>query len=392
MKSILAPLLLSSPLLAQNHTMSLNNIVDKTVAFWNVPGCAVSIVQDNEIILCKGYGIKKLNDPNPSEIDTHTYFPIASLSKAFTTSLLGILIDRGTLTLDTPIRHFYPLKLSDSYAATHLTFRDCLSMRSGLPGPSTDSLLFSDPANTKEKLLEHILPSLPFPLGFRSHFSYQNLLFLLAATPFKPSYHQFLQQELLQPLEMKETLTSHADFLNSSNKVHPHVFTDHRFEMVPYENLQAFLPAAGIISNAHDMTHFLFFLLHHGTYHAKKILSPLFLSEMFTPQTIATVAEFTGSNFLKDVLFPTAQFINYGLGCFIHDYRGIKMIQVPGLVEGVSSVLAIVPSLKLGLFITTNAESVFFGHSLLYQCIDHFLNQKTDWNALFFKKFQAEHN
>jgi len=380
MRTIL-PLFLSTSLMAQNLSTDLDKTVSDTLKFWKVPGCAVTIIQKEEILLCKGYGVKKTGTSDP--IDTHTRFPIASVTKAFTATALGLLVEKGTLTLDTPIQKFYPLKLSDSYATTHLTFRDCLSMRSGLPGPSTNSLLYAEPPPTREELLEKILPSLSFPLGFRSHFSYQNLLYLLAATAFTPSYPQFLQKQLLAPLEMQETLTSHAALLQCSNKVTPHLFDKDRYTPTSHENLDTFLPAAGLASSAHDMTHFLLFLLEHGTYHAKRILSPSTLSQVFTPQTIATVEEFTGSSTHQPILFPTAQFLTYGLGCFIHDYRGIQMIQVPGLTDGTVSLLALVPSHSLGIFLTTNSDSVPFTRALLYQLIDTFLQETTDWNTTF---------
>lgn len=385
MKSILTLLSLFLCTQLQAETSSLDKIVTDSIAFWRVTGCTVSIVRGDEIVLCKGYGVKQVNGKTDNAIDTHTRFPIASLTKSFTASAFGILLDRGMVTLDTPVQKIYPLKLSDSYAASHLTFRDCLSMRSGLPGPSTFELVFSDPHITRKQLLEKILPSIPLPLGFRSHFSYQNLLYLLAATPLAPSYENFIQKELLKPLEMSETLTSFSALQKTSNRAYPHVWKQDHFEQILYENLDAFLPAMGLSSSAHDMTHYLFFLLNQGTYHEKKILSPATQTEIFTPQTTATVAEFIGASSWQNILFPTAQFINYGLGCFINDYRGIKMIQVPGLCDGFVSILAIVPSLNLGIFISANSESIYFTHALLFQCIDAFLEQKTDWNVLFHK-------
>jgi CubicO group peptidase (beta-lactamase class C family) len=253
--------------------LPLDKIVNETLAFWKVPGCAISIVQGDKILLCKGYGVKRLSSTSPdNSIDSHTRFPIASLTKLFTAAAFGILIDNHTLTLDTPVIQFYPgIKLSDSYATAHLTFRDCLSMRSGLPGPSTIDILFADPLITTHQLLEKILPSLPFPLGFRSHFAYQNLLYLLAATPFKPSYEAFLQKHLLAPLNMLETLTSFSALQTCPNKAYPHIWKEDHFEQIPFEKLDAFLPAAGLYSSAHDMQHFLSFLLHHGTYHTKMV-------------------------------------------------------------------------------------------------------------------------
>jgi CubicO group peptidase (beta-lactamase class C family) len=390
----LQPFLLDTTLSAKeknNPTSSLDKIVSGSLAFWKIPGCAVSIVHGDEILLCKGYGIKQIgNHSIENSIDIHTRFPIASLTKLFTSVAVGILIDQKMLTLDTPILNFYPqLNLSDAYAKDHLTIRDCLAMRSGLPGPSTYDLLHADPNNTRQQLLEKILPLLPFPLGFRSHFAYQNLLYLLVATPFG-SYEDFLQKKLLTPLEMSETLTSFSTLQSCSNKAYPHVWKNGHFEQVPFDNLDAFLPAAGLSSSAQDMAQFLDFLLHHGTYHTKTILSSSTLDQIFTSQTTATVKDFTGDPSSKKFLFPCSEFLTYGLGCFVHDFRGVKMIQVPGLTQGTNSVLALVPSLNLGIFIAANAESAPFTRALLFQLIDHFLNQRTDWNTQFLKQLKND--
>jgi len=365
-------LMLAAALSTLNPTLEMDTIVRDTIAQYKIPGCAVSVVCEDEILLCKGYGVKQLSNMEP--IDIHTRFPIASLSKLFTSTAIGLLIDHQKLTLDTPIVQFYPqLKLSEAYATSHLTFRDCLSMRSGLPGPSVDHLLYADPDATRTQLLENLLPTLPFPLGFRSHFAYQNLLYLLAVAPFK-SYESFLRKHLLNPLEMTETLLTFSDLQDCTNKIQPHIWKEDHFVPIPLENLDALLPAAGISSSAQDMKHFLYFLLHDGTYHAKAILSPSTLTQILTPQTTVTIEEFTGDAASQDILFPTAQFITYGLGCFVHDYRGIKMIQVPGLTDGTNSVLALIPSLRLGLFITCNAESAHFTRALLFKLIDTFIN------------------
>ncbi len=258
----------------------------------------------------------------------------------------------------------------------------------GFPGPSVNHILYADPDATQQQLLEKILPTLPFPLGFRSHFAYQNLLFLLAAKPFS-SYESFVQNKLLAPLEMKETLTSYSALQSCSNKAYPHLWKENRFEQIPLENLDAELPAGGLSSSANDMTHFLSFLLHQGTFHAKSILSASTFSEIFTPQTVATVEEFTGRSSSKLVLFPHSQFLTYGLGCFLYDYCGIKIVQVPGRTDGTNSVLAILPSQNLGIFIATNSESFYFTYALLFQIIDSFLNQKKDWNNQFLKYYKS---
>ena len=368
MKSSLIPVALCSALFScdsPEKTSQMDKIANDTLDFWEVPGCAISIVHGDKVLLCKGYGVKQIGSNNP--IDSHTIFPLASITKLFTSCAFDILCEQGKISLDTPVIDLYPsLKLSDPYAQDHLTFRDCLCMRSGLPGPSTDSLLFSKPDITRDELLA-ILSTLPFPFGFRSHFAYQNLLYVLAETAFTPSYRTFLQQNLLAPLQMNQTVSSFAELQSNPNKITPHIGQ----KPVPLENLDACLGGAGLSSSAHDMRHFLSFLLSKTS------------SEVFTPQTIATVEEFTGPGTPTNALFPDAQFVTYGLGCFIHDYRGIRMIQVPGLSDGTFSVLALIPSLELGIFIAANAESPVFARALLFQLIDSFLAQNTNWNQYF---------
>ena len=365
-------------------TPAWDKIVNDTLAFWKAPGCAISIVQGDQVLLCKGYGTKQVGSDNP--IDSHTRFPIASITKLFTAIAFGILCDHGKMTLDTSIIDVYPaLKLSDPYATSHLTFRDCLAMRSGLPASWADPSLYDDLNATREKLLSNALPSLPFSKGFRSHFAYQNVLYLLVEEAFKPSYQTFVKENLISPLQMQDTLFSLSELQNSPNKITPHLWKNGSFEEVSFEPIDTYLAAAGLSSSAEDMSHFLSFLLHHGSYRSKSILSSSALAEIFTPQTVASVEEFTGDSTSGNFLFPHAQFLTYGLGSFVHDYRGICVIQVPGQVDGVNCVLALVPSLELGLFVAANVESAAFTRALLFQLIDSFLDQQTDWNRQFFQ-------
>jgi CubicO group peptidase (beta-lactamase class C family) len=360
---------------------TLDQIVSSTIDFWKVPGCAVSVVSNNEVVLAKGYGVKVLNkDPG---IDEHTAFPIASLTKLFTAATVGILVDRRKLDWDTPIRKDYPsLKLSDAYATSHLTYRDCLAMRSGLPGPSAESFIFSSEL-TSQQLLKEKLPKLLFSNGFRSHFAYQNLLYLLAAAPFS-SWVDFLEKEILGPLSMKDTLTHFFQFQQSKNKTALHKWENDHFCETPAENLDSLASAAGLFSSAHDMALFL------SSIHT--CVSAETLKEIFTPQITASVDHFLPPNalFYRDILFPDSQFLDYGFGCFIHDYRGIKIIQVPGLTDGAASVLSFIPNINLSISILSNADSVPFSRSLLFQIIDAYLGQQADWNTHFLNLMTAD--
>lgn len=111
---------------------------------FDVPGVGVAIVKDGEILLSKGYGVKRLGDPDP--VDENTLFSIASNSKAFTATSLALLVEQGKLNWeDRVIKHLPWFTLSDDYVTQNLTVRDLLVHHSGLPAYANDMLNFPLP-------------------------------------------------------------------------------------------------------------------------------------------------------------------------------------------------------------------------------------------------------
>lgn len=110
----------------------LNEFIDKAMQEWKVPGLAITIVKDGEIIFCEGFGKRDVEQNLP--VTPKTLFAIGSCTKAFTTMAMGILVDRGLLEWDKPVKNYLPtFKLYDSYATEHMTPRDLVTHRSGLP-------------------------------------------------------------------------------------------------------------------------------------------------------------------------------------------------------------------------------------------------------------------
>ena len=99
---------------------------------WKVPGLALSIVKDGELVYSNGYGYR---DPDKGlKMDADTLYRIASNSKAFASMSLAMLVDEGKLEWDKPVKDYIPyFKLQDSYATEHVTPRDLLCHRTGLP-------------------------------------------------------------------------------------------------------------------------------------------------------------------------------------------------------------------------------------------------------------------
>ena len=101
------------------------------LASWDAPGLALGISYGGETLLCTGIGSR---DEHGQPWDGDTLFEIGSCTKAFTATAALILQERGLLDLDAPVVTYLPeFRLMDDYAAAHVTARDLLSHRSGLP-------------------------------------------------------------------------------------------------------------------------------------------------------------------------------------------------------------------------------------------------------------------
>ncbi|MBS0607287.1 MAG: beta-lactamase family protein [Verrucomicrobia bacterium] len=356
----------------------LDKTCSDTLSFWKVPGCAVAIVKNDQVLLCKGYGTKRISKDDP--IDSNTLFPIASLTKTFTAAAIQKLVKSGRCSYDDPIKKFYPgLNLSLSYATDHTTIHDALSMSSGLAGDSINRDYLTDFDLSEHQLLAEQLPKIPFPKGFRGMWSYQNFNYLLAGKVFESTpqknWQTYISTQILKPNKMNNTLCSYSAFMKTSNRIKGHKWINGKWTEVPIENFDSIAPSAGMFSCANDMAVWL-----------KAVSSEILAgSPAFNSQSIASKEGFFAKDelFTSSVFFPDCQFLTYGYGWFIHDYRGIKIYHTPGLTDGCTPVLAYVPSLSLGIALLTNAESGFFTNALLYQIIDHYLGESTDWNTKF---------
>ncbi len=123
----------AAPLAAQPSALprDLDAYVARTMEAFDVPGLAIAVVQDGRVVLAKGYGVRRLGAPAP--VDAHTRFGIASNTKAFTATALGLLVEEGKLAWDAPVVDYLPaFALSDPYVTARLTVRDLLVHRSGL--------------------------------------------------------------------------------------------------------------------------------------------------------------------------------------------------------------------------------------------------------------------
>src|SRR5262249_27081546 len=152
-------------------------------------------------LLLKGFGVRERGRAEP--ITPDTVFPLASCSKAFTTTLLAMLVDDGVMDWDDPVRKHLPgFKLPDANADALLTIRDLLCHRSGIGGH--DLLWYHAPWNIDETLKRAQLLPLDYP--FRAGFKYSSIPFLAAGRAIEKrtgkKWEDLVRTRICEPLQM----------------------------------------------------------------------------------------------------------------------------------------------------------------------------------------------
>ncbi len=95
---------------------------------YSVPGAVVAVVENNTTIFLQGYGVREIGKPD--RVDKNTRFQVGSVSKLFTATALGVLVDEGKLDWDRPIIEYIPeFAMNDFYGTLHATPRDMLAHR-----------------------------------------------------------------------------------------------------------------------------------------------------------------------------------------------------------------------------------------------------------------------
>jgi CubicO group peptidase (beta-lactamase class C family) len=362
---------------------AFDEYVNKAIKDWEVPGLAIAIIKNDRIVFAKGYGARELGKPAP--VDEHTLFAIGSSSKAFTAASIAMLIDEGKLKWDDPAtKYLLGFQLYDPYATRELTVRDLLSHRSGL---ERGDLLWYATAYNRNEVLRRIRYLKP-TWSLRAHFGYQNIMFLAAGQIIPSitgkSWDDFLRERIFTPLGMTSTSTSIKALANSNNVATPHAKIDDKVEAVPWRNIDNIGPAGSINSNVIDMAQWVRLQLGGGVYQNQRLLSSGAIKEMHASQTIIPLEG------AMQTLYPEAHFLNYGLGWFLSDYRGRKVVEHGGAIDGMRAEVAMMPEEKLGVVILTNKNGSILPQALMFKVFDAYLGgPQHDWSAKILKSFKA---
>lgn len=348
----------------------IDKMVEECLKTMNVPGAGVGIVIDNKCVLAKGYGLRNIERVLP--VTAQTRFPIGSVSKSFTTFLMGQLLHEGLFHWDDTISEYIPyFKLEDPYVTYNLTFRDALTHVWGYP--KHDAAWFNRGLTRKEMVqkLRYLKPCHPI----RDTFHYQNLSFMLAAHAVEciteKSWEELTQENILNPLEMEHTgfdvtklncLNDYAVGYREKNK-----------EVFSVANIDATTigPAGSMNSTIDDLSKWVIALLKNDG----SLIETSIWEEITSPQVV--------SDIICNPQFGLQEIItmeSYGLGWFIISYRGHKVVFHGGNIEGFSSNVLLVPSKGVGIVVLTNKNETPLPYLLATLLIDKILElEPIDW-------------
>jgi len=350
---------------------------------FDVPGMAVAIVKDGKILVAKGYGVRKLGDPTP--VDEFTMFGIGSNTKAFTTAALATLVDKGKLSWDDPVYQRLPgFVMYDPYVSHEMTIRDLLTHRSGM-GLGEGDLLFWPHSTYSRADVIYKLRFMKPKSSFRSHYAYDNLLYMAAGQIIPAvtgtSWDDYVRQNILLPLGMNHTNTSTTLYKSGDNVAYPHSQVEGKLQVIPFEDLDNAGPAGSINSSAADMAKWVQLQLNRGKFVDRddRIFSEQRSKEMWSAETILPISDPP-----PPLAGLRANFAAYALGWALRDYHGRKLVGHTGGVGGFVSRVMLVPEESLGVVILTNAEEGGAFDSILYHVLDYYFHlPATDWVGAF---------
>ncbi|WP_026813220.1 serine hydrolase [Arenibacter certesii] len=348
---------------------------------WKIPGMAVGIVKDGEVVFAKGFGEKRLGSGEP--VDANTIFSIASVSKNMTAAALGILVDEGKIGWDDKITKHIPwFQLKDPWVTQEITLRDALTHRVGLGRILGNRLQFMTASPRDSVLYQMRYMDLEKP--FRSEFVYNNIMYSLAGQIIEytdgRTWDTFLKEALFAPLEVNGTTTSITQLKANDNQAYPHQEIQGKVVPISRRNWDNAGPAGGINASISDLNKWMLMQLGtSGSYKGKTLISTEQMNEIHKPQMVRSQS---------NAMAPQS---SYGFGWTITDYKGKRVITHGGATDGFNSAMYLMPELDLGIIVVGNTFNSL-GNAVAYQVMDAFLGENgVDWNQRYLQWYKKSY-
>jgi CubicO group peptidase (beta-lactamase class C family) len=340
----------------------LDAIVKQAMERTGVPGIALAVVFDDQVVYQNGYGFRstETKEKEKDRVQAETVFQIASLSKPLSATIMAGLVGggkwnnygKGKFAWEDPIVKYAPnVVLSDPWVTDHVTFKDLFAHRSGLPGGSAGNDLESIEYD-RDTILQR-LRYVPIE-GFRDKYSYSNFGMTLAgdvaAKAAGSNWEDVSEQVLFDPVGMASTSMRHQGYLNQANRAELHVKIDGQWKPAFKRNPDAQAPAGGCSSNVVDLARWVRLSLKGGLLGDQRIINEEALAATHTPVIMRGAPTPT----VADPAFF------YGLGWNIGmtPYGEVGWDHSGAFSVGAATVAFLIPSEGLGIVVLTNGAPI----------------------------------
>lgn len=355
---------------ARKALEGIDEVINKALTELKVPGLALAVIKDKEIVLLKGYGLRDIENKLPMTPDT--LLAIGSASKAFTTFALARLTDEGKMSWDQPLRTYIPwFKLSDSLITERITPRDLVTHRSGLP--RHDLVWYNNYDISREEIVRR-LAHLQFTADLREKFQYNNLMFLTAGylleTLTGKSWEQAVKELVFDPLQMKRSNFSVLDSQKDQDFAQPYAYRNKNLEKIPFRIISNMGPAGSINSSVREMSHWVMVHLNDGKFGETQLLGRATMEDLHLPYT--PIAQTPTTTHLSSA--------SYALGWFVDHYRGHQRVYHGGNIDGFSALVSMLPKEGFGFVVLTNRNATGLPELLVRTLTDKLLGlEPVDW-------------
>lgn len=360
----------------------LEALAQQAVDTGKVPGLALAIVFEDEVVYLNGFGVREAGKPD--KVDADTVFQLASFSKPIASTVVAAIVSKGAVTWDTCISDVDPgVRLRQAYPSDQVTIRDLFAHRSGLPGNAGNDL--EAIGFERDEILRRLRFVEP-ATSLRSGYSYSNFGItegaVAAAKAYGKPWEDAAQELLYGPLGMNSTSSRHSDLLKRSNRAALHIPIDGKWVAKLKREPDAQSPAGGVSSNARDLAQWLRLELGLGKLGDKQIIDRTAIEQTHLPLIIRGNNAITG----QPGFYGLGWNVDYGRHGLVWDHAGAFSV-------GARTQISILPGERLGVVALSNGFPSGVPEAMTDSFYDWVLDGELSrdwmatWNGVFDKAF-----
>lgn len=347
----------------------LDAIVDYAIDTTGVPGIAVAVVYDDEVVYTEGYGVRDVDTGDP--ITPETVFEVASLSKSISSTVMAGAVGDGHFEWDDPVSEYNPdLVLSDPWVTENVTFADLFAHRSGIPGGAGNQL--EAIGYDRDYILDRLRSIALNPI--RSTYAYSNFAMTAggesAAVAARTTWEDLADEILFGPAGMDSTSMRHEDYAAADNRAELHVEVEGEWASAFERNPDPQAPAGGVNSNVIDLGEWLRLQINAGELDGVQVIEEEALDETHIPHVTKTPP--------RPTIADHAGFYALGWNLDTGETGAVRWNHSGAFSTGAATQAKILPSERLGIVVLTNGWPIGVPEAITDAYVDYL--QTGEWS------------